>query len=39
MGLIEQIEKGGIGGPSLEVQAQNLAQDLKVPLGERLQIP
>jgi hypothetical protein len=39
MGLIEQIEKGGIGGPALEVQAQNLVQDLKVPLGERLQIP
>ena len=32
VGLVEQVEKGGIGGPALEVQAQRLVQRFPVPL-------
>ena len=38
MGLIEQVEEGGIGGPALESQAQRDIQSLSVPFGECLQI-
>ena len=38
VGLIEQVEKGGIRGPALEVQAQGLVQRLPVPPGKCLQI-
>ena len=38
VGLIEQVEEGGIGGPALEIQVQRLVQGLPVPLGECLQI-
>ncbi len=39
MGLIEQVEKGCIRRPTLELQAQRLVQRLSVPPGKRLQIP
>jgi hypothetical protein len=32
VGLVEQVEKGGVRGPALEVQAQCLVQRLPVPL-------
>ena len=32
------MDGGGVRKPALEVQAQNLVQELKVPLGKRLQI-
>lgn len=37
-GLIEQVEKGGVRRPALEVQAQGLVQRFPVPLGKCLQI-
>jgi dihydroorotate dehydrogenase len=38
VGLVEQVQEGGIGGPTLEVQAERLVQRLSVPLGKGLQI-
>ncbi len=38
VGLIEQVEEGGIGGPALELQAQRLVQCLPMPPGKSLQI-
>jgi len=38
VGLIEQVEEGGIGGTSLEVQAERLVQRLPVPPGKGFQI-
>lgn len=38
VGLVEQVEEGGIGGPALEIQVQRLVQGLPVPLGESFQI-
>ena len=39
VGLVEEVEKGGIRGPALELQAERLIQRLTVPPGERLEIP
>ena len=38
MGFVEQVEKGGIGGPALEIQALSLIQRFPVSFGERLEI-
>ncbi len=38
VGLVEQVEKGGVRRPALEVQAQGLVENFTVPLGEGLQI-
>ena len=38
VGLVEQVQEGGVRRPPLEVQAQGLIQRLPVPLGECLQI-
>ena len=38
VGLVKQVQEGGIGRPALEIQAQGLVQRLAVPLGESLQI-
>ena len=39
VGLIEQVQEGGIRGPALEIQAESLVQRLSVPPGKSLQIP
>jgi len=36
--LIEQVEKGGVRRPSLEIQAQRLVEHLPMPPSERLEI-
>ena len=38
MGLVEQIEKGRVGWPALEIQPQCPIQHLPMPLGEGFQI-
>jgi hypothetical protein len=38
VGLIEQVEEGGIRRPALEIEAKGLVQRHSVPLGECLQI-
>ena len=38
MGLLEQVQEGGIRWPTLENQAQRLVEGLPVPAGKSLQI-
>jgi hypothetical protein len=38
MGLIEQVEEGGIRRPALEIQPQRLVERFPVPAGKSLQI-
>jgi hypothetical protein len=36
MGLVEQVEKGGVGRPALVVQPQRLVERFPVPTGKPL---
>jgi hypothetical protein len=39
VGLVKQVEEGGVRRPALELQAQRLVQRLSVPPGKGLEIP